>query len=321
MKKEIAPKTFGLKIKLYLTLALFFGIMYALVSAVTYVLGIGNFIFYGVLAIGILFLQYLLGPSIVNLTMRVKYVSEKEEPELHELVEELAKKANIPKPKIGISPLKIPNAFAFGRWKNDGRVCVTQGILDLLNKKELKAVLGHEISHLKHKDVTVITLLSVVPMIAWFLARSMFYNRRNNSAILIGILAFIIYLITNLLVLYVSRIREYYADTGSVSLGNASHDLATALYKLVYGSAKAPKDEIKFVEGAKAFFVNDVSKAHDEVMQLADLDLDKSKTIDPHELEILKEKHIKLSFSEKILEILSTHPNMLKRIKHLAETS
>ncbi|MEM4714151.1 MAG: zinc metalloprotease HtpX [Candidatus Nanoarchaeia archaeon] len=323
MKTTDTLKIWKLKIRLFLIMTLFFGIIYGLVSMVSYVFGVVNFFFYAILAIVIIFFQYLLGPSIINLTMRVKYVSEKEEPDLYKMIKELAEKADIPMPKIGISSLKIPNAFAFGRWLSDGRVCVTQGILDLLDKKELKAVLGHEISHLKHRDVLVMTLLSTVPMLAWFLARSSFYssNRRNSGMLLIGLLAFVIYIITNLLVLYVSRIREYYADAGSLKLGNSGHYLATALYKLVHGSAKSPKEEIKFVEGAKAFFVNDVSKAHDEILQLADLDLDKSGTIDPHELKLLKEKHIKLTPSEKLLEVLSTHPNMLKRIKYLAELS
>ncbi len=83
--------------------------------------------------------------------MRVKYVSEQEYPKLHQMVTELAQKAGLPNtPKIGISQLPIPNAFAFGRTKKGSRVCVTKGLLELLNEDELKAVLGHELSHIKH---------------------------------------------------------------------------------------------------------------------------------------------------------------------------
>ena len=99
-----------------------------------------------IIAVIILGLQYLIGPSMVGWTMRVKWVSEKEEPELHRMVAELARGAGLPKPKVGISQLSIPNAFAFGRTRRDGRVCVTHGIMGLLNKDELRAVLGHEIS-------------------------------------------------------------------------------------------------------------------------------------------------------------------------------
>lgn len=317
---DIAPKTWWLKIRMWLLVTVLFGIIYALVAAVSYILGISSFIFYGIIAFGFVFLQYLIGPYIVQWSMKVKYVTEKEEPELHALVEKLAKKAGIPKPKVGISDVQVPNAFAFGRWKSDGRVCVTKGIMNLLSKKELEAVLGHEMSHLKHRDVAIITLISVIPLICWFVARSTLFAQsdRKGSAAIIGIFAFLLYFITNLLVLYGSRIREYYADMGSVSLGSEPHYLASALYKLVYGAAKANPQSLKQVEGMKAFFANDISRAHDDIRQIADLDLDKSGHIDADELEAMKSKHIKLRTFDKLMEVMSTHPNMLKRIKALS---
>jgi len=319
---SIAPKTWFLKLRMWLLMTILFGIVYALVAAISFYFGISNFIFYGVVAVGFVLLQYMIGPSIVQLTMGVKYVTEKEEPELHEIVSDLAKKAGIPKPRVGISPTPVPNAFAFGRWLSDGRVCVTKGIMDTLSKKELEAVLGHEICHLKHRDVMIITLISVIPMICWFLARGALFSRSNDNkggAAAIGVIAFVLYFITNLLVLYGSRIREYYADTGSVALGNAPHQLASALFKLVHGSAKVNPAAIKQIAGMKAFFVNDISRAHDEIRQIADLDLDKSGHIDASELAQMKDAHIKLGTLDKMMEAMSTHPNMLKRIKALSE--
>ena len=319
---DIAPKTWWLQIRLWLLMTVLFGIVYALVAVAGSLLGISNFIFYGAIAIGFTLLQYMIGPSIVQWTMKVKYVTEKEEPELHEIVSDLAKKAGIPKPRVGISDTPVPNAFAFGRWMSDGRVCVTRGILDLMSKKELEAVLGHEMCHLKHRDVAIITLISVIPMICWFLARGMLFSRSDNNkggAVLIGIFAFVLYFITNLLVLYGSRIREYYADTGSVALGNAPHYLASALYKLVKGDARANPQAVKQIAGMKAFFLNDVSGAHDEIRQIAQLDLDKSGHIDEHELALMKNQHIYLRAVDKLMEAMSTHPNMLKRIKALSE--
>jgi heat shock protein HtpX len=196
--------------------------------------------------------------------------------------------------------------------------------MQLLNEEELRAVLGHEMSHLKNRDVLTITLLSVIPVIlyriAWqfmFLGRGGRRERSGNTA-LIGLVAFLFYFITNLLVLYASRIREYFADRGSVLLGNQPAFLASALYKLVYASARTDKDSLKQVEGLKAFFVNDPSRALSEIKELRQLDLDKSGTIDPYELTALENKRINLSFGDKLLEILSTHPNMLKRIKQLS---
>jgi heat shock protein HtpX len=151
----------------------------------------------------------------------------------------------------------------------------------------------------------------------------LFYGRRRegrgNNAALIGLVAFLFYFITNLLVLYASRIREYFADKGSVLLGNKPASLASSLYKLAYGSARMDKASLKEVEGLKAFFVNDPSCALNEIKELTQLDWDKSGTLDAAELEQLKNKKIRLGFGDVLLEALSTHPNMLKRIKRLSE--
>lgn len=309
-----------LKLRLYLIMAVMFAIIYGLVAFAASYMGISGFFFYGVLASVMMFFQYMIGPKMVEWSMGVKYVSEQEYPALHRMVGELARNAGIPKPKIGIAHIPIPNAFAFGRWAKDGRVCVTEGIMNLLSEKELRAVLGHEISHLKHKDVAVITMISVIPMICWYLAWNQLFSggRDKGNGVLIGIVAFIVYLITNLLVLYVSRIREYYADEGAVKLGNSPHYLASALYKLVYGSARVPKDSLKKIEGMKAFFANDPSRAGSDIRELSQIDLDGSGTIDINELMALRTRPIKVKTTDKILEMLSTHPNMLKRIQRLS---
>ncbi len=310
-----------LQIKMYLLVAALFGIIYALVSVVGSLMGIGNFLFYGILASAMMLAQYMLGPKIVEWSMKVEYVSEEDYPELHKMVAELAKKAGVPKPRVGISKISLPNAFAFGRWSSDSRVCVTEGILKLLDKKELRAVLGHEISHVKNRDVLVITLISVVPTIAWYIAYSTMFsgNREKGNTAAIGAAAFGIYFLTNLLVLYASRIREYSADSGSVKIGNEPHYLASALYKLVYGSAKTSKHELKRVEGMKAFFANDPSRAVQELSDLAEIDADKSGHIDEKELKALQHANLRISGADKFMEILSTHPNMVKRIQALAK--
>ncbi len=318
-------RSFSLYLRMMVLLALFFGIVYGIITIFMQAIGIGNLYFYFILALLILGFQYMIGPKIVEMSMRVRYIRKKDLPWLYEMVEDLARKAKIPQPRVGIAEIGIPNAFAFGRTLADGRVCVTRGILNLLDKDELKAVLGHEITHLKNRDVLFITLLSALPLILYWIAlRFLFFGsygrRREGGAytILIGLVAFIVYFITNLLILYASRIREYFADRGSVMLGNPPYKLATALYKLVYGSARIPKESLKEIEGLKAFFLNDLSKAHQEIYELSQLDIDRSGTIDPEELDILRKKKVKLSFADKMMEILSTHPNMLKRIKHLS---
>jgi len=315
-----------LQARMFLLIALLFGILYGVISGIGTWMGAGSAVSYIILAVIFLGIQYLVSPAIVGWTMRIKWVSEQEAPELHRMVAELAERANLPKPKVGISQLSIPNAFAFGRTQKDGRVCVTQGILRLLNKEELRAVLGHELAHIKHRDMAVITLISVIPLIMYWIAFSMMWGgalggRRQGGgyAALIGLGAFILYFITNLLVLYGSRIREYYADLGSVRMGNMPHHLATALYKLVYGNARMrTSPEMRRVEGVKAFFVNDPSRAWYEVRELSQVDLDMSGTIDYDELLALRQKKVRLDTAQKLMELFTTHPNMLKRIKHLS---
>lgn len=319
----------GLQTKMWLLVALLFAILYGVITGVGSYYDTGGAFSYIIMAFLFLGIQYFIGPTMVQAMMRVKWVSESEEPELHGMVAELAEKAGIPKPKVGISQLGMPNAFAFGKSLRDGRVCVTEGIRGLLNKNELKAVLGHEIAHLKHRDMIVITILSAIPLIMYWIAWRLMWggmlgDRRRDGgyAVLIGFGAFILYFLTNLLVLYGSRIREYYADQGSVEFGNPPHFLASALYKLVYGSAKyRGQSDLKRVEGVKAFFLNDPSRAKNELTELTQVDKDMSGTIDGEELMELRQKTVQISSSEKMMELFTTHPNMLKRIKHLATLS
>jgi len=315
-----------LQTRMFLLIAVMFGILYGVITGIgVWAGGTGYSYIYIILAFAFLGFQYLIGPAMVGWTMRIKWVSEKEEPELHRMVSELAGAANIPKPRVGISQLNIPNAFAYGRTRRDGRICVTQGILGLLSRDELRAVLGHEMAHIKHRDMAIITLISAIPMIMYWIAFSMMWGgggRRQGGgsyAALIGLGAFLLYFITNLLVLYGSRIREYYADLGSVRLGNEPHHLATALYKLVYGNARfRGREELKQVEGVRAFFLNDPARAWYEVRELSQIDQDMSGTIDAMELMDLRQKQVRLGASDKMIELFTTHPNMLKRIKHLS---
>lgn len=319
-----------LQLRLYLLIGLMFAILYGIIIGLSYFLGYSDFYFITIgIALIFILIQYAIGPKIVEWSMRVRYINENEYPKLHYMVAELADQAGLPKkPKIGISKLQIPNAFAFGRTKRGSRVCVTEGILNILNDDELKAVLGHEISHIKHRDIIVITMLSAIPMICYMIYLSLFWggmrggrSRDSGGAMAVGIAALVLYFITSLLVMYGSRIREYYADLGSTKLRNEPRHLATALYKLAYNSAKIPKMTLKQTEGMKAFFLNDPSRAMQEVRELKEIDLDMSGTIDQNELELLSTKKIKLHTGDRILEILSTHPNMVKRIKHLSNLS
>lgn len=318
----------GLQMRMWMLVALMFAILYGIIVALGTYAGVNDPYMYILMAVVIVGLQYLVGPGLVGMMMRVRYVSEEEEPELHQMVAELADRAGMPKPRVGISEVSIPNAFAFGRSIRDGRVCVTRGIMQLLNRDELRAVLGHEMTHLKNRDMIVITFLSVIPLVCYWAAWNLMFRRSRddrggNYEALVGIGAFAMYLISNLLVLYGSRIREYYADEGSVKLGNAPNQLATALYKLVYGSARLKsnplaQEELHRVQGLKAFFLNDVNSASREISELRTIDDNNSGTISANELYDLRSRPVRLSGSDRMIELFTTHPNMLKRIKRLS---
>lgn len=320
-----------LQMKMYMLIGLMFVILYGFLLFVGAAVGYSgqSFINYSViLALGMMFVQYMIGPKMVESSMKVKYITEGDNPKLYRMVEEQARKAGLKKtPRVGVCPTPMPNAFAFGRSKGDARVCVTEGITNLLSEDELKAVIGHEISHVKHSDMAIITLLSAVPMIAYYMYMSSMYSgrmgtsndRNSGGTAMIGIIALVVYFITNILVMYGSRIREYYADKGSAEIGNEPHQLASALYKLTYGTAKTPKREVQRLEGIKAFFLNDPTKAMGDFNELTEVDRDMSGTIDRNELASVRQGGIRVGTSASIMELMSTHPNMLKRIKHLSE--
>lgn len=321
---EIEMRTIWLQTRMFLLVAALFALIYAFLVLIADLTGYGTPIVFAVLAFVIVAFQFLIGPKIVEWSMKVKYVDEMEAPKLHQMIDRLARDAGIPKPRVGISQVGIPNAFAFGRSKRNARVCVTVPLMKMLDDAELEAVLGHEISHIKHRDVVVITALSVIPMIAYFIFQSFFFSsmfgrrdRNMGATIAIAALAFVVYFISNLLVLYASRIREYYADQGSVELTGKPHELASALYKMIYGSTRVKPEDLKALEGMRAFFATDPGRAKKDTIDLMAADLNRDGKIDPYELQQFADSTGSISTFEHFMELFSTHPNPVKRIKRL----
>jgi heat shock protein HtpX len=320
-------RTAWLKIRMWLCVLLLFAAIYALLVVIAAFVGVGAPLIYAVLAVVIVSIQFIIGPKIVEWSMRIRYVSEREQPGLHQMVSELAMKAGIPKPRVGISEIPIPNAFAFGTSKRSARVCVTGKLMHMLSRDELEAVLGHELSHIKHRDMAVITALSVIPMICYFIYVSFFWSgifggggrdrEGGVSMLAIALIAFVGYFISNLIVLYASRIREYYADAGSAELTRKPHELASALYKMIYGSAGVKQEQIKKEMGSmRAFFAADPITARRDVGNLSAADLDRNGKIDEYELRVFAER-AKASRADRVMELFSTHPNPVSRVKRL----
>ena len=253
--------------------------------------------------------------------MNVRPLSEAEAPHIHQMVQELADAAGVPKPEIGLSEINIPNAFAYGRTSRSGHIAITRPILGLLDYDELRAVLGHEMGHIKHNDMAVTAAVSVIPMICYYIALSFMFSgdNDNGATIIIGILGYVFYLIGQLLVLFISRTREYYADAASVEFGNRPAALVSALYKLSYGAARCNDETIKDLNTNRAFFVNDINNAEHDITDFQQIDFDGDGKISDEELRKLANADVKISKTSGIMELLSTHPDSLKRVKRLAE--
>lgn len=218
-----------------------------------------------VLFIGIfMFVQYFMSDKLVLWSMGAKIVSENEEPQLHETITRLCAIADLPKPKVAVVNSKIPNAFATGRSQKKAVVAVTTGIQQQLNQSELEAVLAHELTHVKNRDVMVMTIAGFLSTIAFFLVRNMLFfgmhsggGRKGSggSLMVLWLVSVIVWLLSFMLIRTLSRYREFSADRGSAIITGQPSNLASALMKISGVMPKIPTDDLRKVEGMNAFFI------------------------------------------------------------------
>lgn len=286
------------------------------------------------LALLFILIQWAIGPSIVRWAIRERRpITPEANPWLHQNVADLARQAGVRPPKIWESGDASPNAFVFGRTVGSSELVVTHGLLETLNQEEIRAVLAHEIGHLRHRDVLIVTLVSAVPLLAYIVARAGFEVLRSGMrvrgkgggqavAILIvsAIVSYAVYLVTQLLVRHLSRTREYYADAYSGAATRDPHLLASALTKIAYGLSLARRDEEP--TGLRAFMIGDPVKAaadYDELRTKMDAyDLDRDGQLDAYELQKAIEVERRNPWRH-ANELFGTHPPTYKRILMLEE--
>jgi len=259
-----------------MTTVFLLGLLYAVFVTVLFLVGV-KLVFILVIAFVLLFVQYFYSDRIALYSMKGKIVTREQAPQLHGVVDRLCAMADMPKPQVAIADVDMPNAFATGRDQKHAVVCVTTGILRRLNEPELEAVLAHELSHVAHRDVAVMTIASFLGILAGLLTRVLLYaglfggfgggggNRGRGGggggggqlAILeLGMLLFsaVIYAISFLLIRTLSRYRELAADRSGAILIGQPRLLAQALVKVTGEMSRVPTRDLRSAEHFNAFF-------------------------------------------------------------------
>jgi heat shock protein HtpX len=240
--------------------------LYAIIVSVMISLGV-SLVLVIVIAGGLLFSQYYFSDKIAMFSMHAHEVTPQQEPKLHEIVDRLCLLANMQKPRVGVAEMDIPNAFATGRSPSHAVICATRGLMQRLNDEELEAVLAHELSHVAHRDVAVMTIASGVGLLAGLISRIALFGtmfggggrgRGGQNVVLLEmatlLVSIVVYVIAYLLTMALSRYRELAADrSGAILIGKPSV-LASALVHVTGDMGKIPRNDLRKTEGMNAFF-------------------------------------------------------------------
>lgn len=209
--------------------------------------------------------QFYFSDKIVMWTSGAKVVTREQYPKLYGMVEKVALSNGLPMPKVAIMNTVVPNAFATGKSKRSSVVAVTTGIMDLLDDEELEGVIAHELAHIRHRDVLVLTLASLFSTVAFFLMRyalfgSMYGRSRGGGGngggmILVLIVAGVTWFVSFLIIRAISRYREFAADRGGAQMTGKPDRLASALLKINSSMRRTPQKQLQKVESMNAFFI------------------------------------------------------------------
>jgi heat shock protein HtpX len=224
-----------------------------------------NFIAIAVIAGAMVLLQWYFSDKIVLWSTGAKVVSREQFPELHDLVERIVARNDLPKPRVAVINTRMPNAFATGKTPKSSIVAVTTGLMEALDTEELEGVVAHELAHIKNRDVLVLTLASLFSTVAWYLMQFSFYGgmygggRRDRDSAggmaLVMIVAIVTWFVSFLIIRAISRYREYVADRDSALMTGKPAKLANALLKISGNMKRIPTKDLRQVEGMNAFFI------------------------------------------------------------------
>ena len=258
----------GLTARIVLSFAIL-ALLYLIFLSVLAYIGLG-FIPIATIASIMIMAQWYFSDKIVLWSSGAKVVTREQFPKLHDIVERIVARNSLPKPKIAIINTNMPNAFATGKGPKSSIVAVTTGLIDLLDIEELEGVIAHELTHIKNRDVLVLTLASLFSTVAWYLMQFGFYGGlysgggygyssrdRNNgsSMIIVIVVAILTWIISFLVIRAISRYREFVADRGSAQMTGKPVKLANALMKISGNMRRIPTKDLRQVEGLNAFFI------------------------------------------------------------------
>lgn len=256
----------GLVMRMYLTMILL-GTLYAAFVWVLWAVGV-NITFIVIIVAVMLGFQYFMSDRLVLWSTGAKEISREQDPQLFSIIERLAGQANIPMPKVAVVDTPVPNAFATGRDPNHALVAVTTGIRQRLSDRELEGVIGHELSHVLHRDMRVMAIASFFVTVASFLMqiflwRMMFGGfgggRRDNNAagaiMAVFLATIVVYILGTILMRALSRYREYGADHGGAQLTGDPGALASALEKISGSMGRIPSEDLRKLQTANAFMI------------------------------------------------------------------
>ena len=260
-----------MRLRVIATTILVFGLVAAVIGLFMNAMGYGgsgSIIVWASASFVMIGVQWYFGPVIIKWATGAKELKRESAPAIFDMVRRLTQKARLPMPKLYIVNNPSPNAFAFGRTQSDSGIAVHSGLLSALSKDEVEGVLAHEIGHINNRDVTVMTLASVLPIMLFygFLIFGRDENGRGGIMTILG--AFVAQFIGQLLVMWLSRQREYFADEFSARLtGNPTH-LMSALAKITYGQAAGAKSK-GAGNMASALYIAEPSGARMNVAEIA----------------------------------------------------
>jgi len=266
MKRRSYGRDAGLTFRILLTGSLL-GLLYVVFAVVLFqVLSVG-LVPMIVIVVGIAFFQYFTSDKLALAASGAKVVERDQAPELHDMIERLCAMADLPKPRVAIIDTDVPNAFATGRSPKHAAVAVTRGLWQRLEPQEIEGVLAHELSHVANRDVLIMTVASFFAMLAGLLTRFGLYggmfggggrNRDNNGVpvwLIVLLVSVVTYVLSQILILAISRYREFAADRGSALITGAPEHLMSALQKITSDIFRIPTQDLRQVEGMNAFFI------------------------------------------------------------------